>query len=543
MGRRPRAGSREVGLALVLALVVGATAVSSAARRIGVPPPIALVIVGILVSLVPGVPQHQLDPELVLVGFLPPLLYSEAIDTSLRDLRANLRPIVWLSVGLVLASTLAVGYLAHLLVPGLPLAAAFVLGAIVAPPDALAAAAIAHRVGLPRRIVTILEGESLLNDATALVAYRIAVAAVVTGSFSYGRAVLDFVQVSVVGAAVGLAVGTLVVWLRRRTDDPLTENTVSLVTPFAAYLAAEALRGSGVLAVVVAGLVIARAAPLIVSSTTRLQGQAVWEMIAFLLQSVVFALIGLQLRGILAGLHGYAPGDLVFYAAVVTLAVILVRFAWIMPTTYLQRLPRRIRSRDPFPPWQAPVVVSWAGLRGVVSLAAAFAVPLTVHSGPFPDRDLILFLTFVVIVATLVVQGLSLPWVSRRLHFSGIDDDVPAMEQAAAEHTTARLALVRLDQIVAQGALPAEVEQRLRRDLEERARRAHAVLGPGADDEHLPELVDVAVVAAASYTEARRELLRLERDESVQMWRRGEIGDQALQAVQRRLDLEEQQIL
>ncbi len=530
-------------MVLALALVVGATAVSSAARRIGVPPPIALVVAGILASLVPGVPQYHLDPELVLVGFLPPLLYSEAIDTSLRDLRANLRPIVWLSVGLVLASTLAVGYLAHLVVPALPLAAAFVLGAVVAPPDALAAAAIAHRVGLPRRLVTILEGESLLNDATALVAYRIAIAAVVTGSFSYGRAVLSFLQVSAVGAAVGLAVASLVVWLRRRTDDPLTENTVSLVTPFAAYLAAEWLRGSGVLAVVVAGLVVARAAPLIVSSTTRLQGQAVWEMIAYLLQGIVFALIGLQLRGILAGLHGYAPGELVLYAAVVTLAVILVRFAWILPTTYLQRLPRRIRARDPFPPWQAPVMVSWAGLRGVVSLAAAFAIPLTVHSGPFPGRDLILFLTFVVIVATLVVQGLSLPWLSRRLHFAGITDDVPAMEQAAAEHTTARLALLRLDQLAAQGTLPEDVEQRLRHDLEERARRAHAALGPGADDEHLPELVDVAVVAAASYTEARRELLRLERDESVRMWRRGEIGDQALQAVQRRLDLEEQQIL
>ncbi|MBO0868404.1 MAG: Na+/H+ antiporter [Micromonosporaceae bacterium] len=532
-------------MALVLALVVGATAVSALARRVSVPPPIVLVAVGILVSLVPGLPQYHLDPNLVLVGFLPPLLYAEALDTSLRDLKANLRPIALLSVGLVLATALAVGYAAHLLVPGLPLAAGFVLGAIVAPTDAVAAVAIAHRLGLPRRLVTILEGESLLNDATALVTYRIGIAAVLTGAFSPGQAVLRFGLVSVVGAGVGLAVGYAIVFVRRRIDDPLTENAVSLVTPFAAYLLAEALHGSGVLAVVLTGLVVARVAPLIVSSTTRLQGQAVWEMIAYLLQGVVFALIGLQLRGILAGLGGrYSAGQLVLYAALVVGVVIAVRFIWVYPATYLPRLiSRRIRAREPYPPWQAPALVSWAGLRGVVSLAAAFAVPLTAGSRPFPGRDLILFLTFAVIVVTLLLQGLTLPWVSRLLRLGGMQDDVTLLEQAGAEHTTARLALVRLDQIAAQGMLPDEVEQRLRRDLEERARRAHAVLGPGADDEHLPELVEGAVVAAASYAEARQELLRLERTEALRMWREGEIGDAALQALQRRLDLEEQQII
>jgi monovalent cation/hydrogen antiporter len=540
-------------VALVLALIVGAPAVSALARRVSVPPPIALVAVGILVSLVPGLPQYHLDPELVLVGFLPPLLYAEALDTSLRDLKANLRPIGLLSVGLVLATALAVGYAAHLLVPGLPLAAGIVLGAVVAPPDAVAAVAIARRLGLPRRLVTILEGESLLNDATALVTYRIGITAVVTGAFSWGDAVLRFLIVSAVGAGVGLAVGYAVVLVRRRIDDPLTENTVSLVTPFAAYLLAEALHGSGVLAVVLTGLVVARVAPLIVSSTTRLQGQAVWEMIAYLLQAVVFALIGLQLRGILAGLGGrYSPGELALYAAVVVGVVVAVRFVWVFPATYLPRLIfPPIRAREPHPPWQAPALVSWAGLRGVVSLAAAFALPLTAGGnsaggGParaFPGRDLILFLTFTVIVATLLLQGLTLPWVSRRLRLGGLTDDAVLLEQAAAEHTTARLALVRLDQIAAQGALPDEVEQRLRRDLEERARRAHAVLGPGADDEHLPELVEGAVIAAASYTEARQELLRLERTEALRMWRGGEIGDAALQALQHRLDLEEQQIL
>jgi Na+/H+ antiporter len=526
-------------VALVLALVVGVTVVSALSRRFGLPTPIVLVIAGILVSLVPGLPEYRLDPELMLVGFLPPLLYAESLGTSLRDLRANRRNIALLSVGLVLASTIIVGYVAHLLIPGFPLAAGFVLGAIVAPPDALAAAGIVRRVGLPRKLVAILEGESLLNDATALVAYRIAVAALVTGSFSYGDAVLQFVLVSIVGAGVGFGLGYLVVEVRRRIDDPLTENTISLVTPFAAFLAAEALHGSGVLAVVVAGLVSARKAPLIVSSTTRLQGQAVWEMIAFLLRGIVFALIGLQLRQILEGLHGYSAAELARYAGVIALAVVLVRIVWLFPSAYLPRLLfRRVREKDPYPPWQFPAIVSWAGLRGVVSLAAAFAVPLSVAG-----RDLILFITFVVIVVTLVLQGLTLPWVSRRLRVAGMDDDQAVMEQAEAEHTTARLALVRLDQIVAQGALPEEVEQRLRRKLEEQARRAHAALGPGADDEHLPELVDGAVHAAATYAEARQELLRVEREESVRLWQQGEIGEAALKAVQRRLDLEEQQIL
>jgi CPA1 family monovalent cation:H+ antiporter len=267
-------------------------------------------------------------------------------------------------------------------------------------------------------------------------------------------------------------------------------------------------------------------------------------MIAYLLQGVVFALIGLQLRQILAGLHGYSAAELALYAGAVTLTLIVIRIVWVFPTVYLPRLLfPSIRARDPYPPWQAAAIVSWAGLRGVVSLAAAFAIPLTAGGAPFPGRDLIMFLTFAVIVVTLVLQGLTLPWVSRRLRIAGMDDDLPALEQASAEHTTARLALMRLDQIVAKGALPGDVELRLRRDLEERARKAHAMLGPGADDEHLPELVAGAVTTAATYAEARRELLRVEREEAVRLWRRGEIGDEALQALQRRLDLEEQQIL
>jgi CPA1 family monovalent cation:H+ antiporter len=278
---------------------------------------------------------------------------------------------------------------------------------------------------------------------------------------------------------------------------------------------------------------------LIVSSTTRLQGQAVWDMIAYLLRGSVFALIGLQLRPLLEGLHGYSGTELLLYAGVVSLTVIVVRIVWLFPSAYAPRfLFRRVRENDPYPPWQWPAIVSWAGLRGVVSLAAAFAIPLEVEG-----RDLILFITFVVIVVTLVLQGLTLPWASRRLRVSGMSDDLAAMEQAEAEHTTARLALMRLDQITAQGNLPEEVENRLRHKLEEQARRAHAALGPDADDEHLPELVDSAVLTASTYAEARQELLRVERLESVRMWQQGEIGEAALKAIERRLDLEEQQII
>src|SRR5918997_1773898 len=409
-------------------------ALATLARRIRVPYPILLVIGGLALAFVPGLPPVELDPELVFLVFLPPLLFSSAYLTSWRDFRRNLRPIGLLAVGLVLFTVVGVAAVAHY-VAELPWTAAFVLGAVVSPTDAIAATAIAQRLGVPRRIVTVLEGESLLNDATGIVAYRIA-ASVAAGfaTFSLWGAVLQFVVGAVGGIAVGLVAGWVVIRAFELLNDTPVEIVVSLLAPFAAYLTAEELPHllwhellgfggepffSGVLAAVAAGLYVGRFSPTIMSPTSRLEGGAVWNVVVFLLNGLAFILIGLQLPRVLAGLQDqqYSTGELLWYAAAVSLAVIAVRVLWIFPATYLPRVAfRSIRERDPSPPWRNIVVISWAGMRGVISLAAALALPLqTVSGAPFPQRDLILFLTFSVILETLAVKGLSLPVLIRAL--------------------------------------------------------------------------------------------------------------------------------
>jgi CPA1 family monovalent cation:H+ antiporter len=525
---------------IALVLVAAVAAVSGVARRVGVPSPFALVIVGLAVGYIPGTPQIELDPEVVLVLILPPLLYAAALSTAFADFRDNLRPIGLLSVGLVLVTTGVVGVVAHLVVPDLGLPAALALGAIVAPPDAIAATAIARKMALPRRILTILEGESLLNDATALVSYRIAVGATLAGSTSWGHALGDFVIAAVGGAAFGLLLGWAIAMLRRRLDDPLLENALSLLTPFAAYLPAEAAHASGVLSVVVVGLYIGRRSPVLLSSTTRLQGQALWSMVTFLLEGLVFALIGLQLPAIVRGLSGRSVAAIALAAVTVTVAVIVTRFLWVFPATYLPRkLSRRIREKDPAPPWQAPAVISWAGMRGVVSLAAAFALPARM-----PGRDLILFVTFCVILATLLLQGLTLPWVVRRL---GLDDagraDQTEREVATADHHVARVALAELQRIADQERVPDAVVQELQGHLEERVRHAHAVLGgcPGEDeyDDGARFDGDDVLRDAESTARVRQRLLDSERQELLRLYAARDIDDEVLRRMQQQLDVEE----
>ena len=530
-----------MSLELLLVLLAAVAAVSGTARRFGVPAPFALVIAGLVASYLPGVPQIELDPDTMLVLVLPPLLYAAALSTAYADFRANLRPIGLLSVGLVLVTAGVVGLVAHLVVPDLPLAAALALGAIVAPPDAIAATAVARKMALPRRVLTILEGESLLNDATALVAYRIAVGAAIAGTASWGDAVGDFVIAAVGGAAIGLALGWALAWLRRRLDDPLLENALSLLTPFAAYLPAEHLHASGVLSVVVVGLYIGRRSPVLLSSTTRLQSQALWSMITFLLEGFVFALIGLQLPTILDGLSGREPGDVAALTAAVTVTVIVVRFLWVYPATYLpRRLSRRLRERDPAPPWQGPFVVSWAGMRGVVSLAAAFALP-----ADMPGRSLILFVTFCVILATLLLQGLTLPWVVRRLGLADVDvAERTEREVAVADHHVARVALAELERIEDQERVPSAVAGELRHHLEERVRRAHAILGgcPGEDEYEDRELLaggDDVLREAESAVQVRQRLLDVERAELLRLYTARDIDDEVLRRVQQQLDVEE----
>jgi len=516
---------------VILALLAAVAGLALLSRRIRVPYPILLVIGGLLLGLIPGLPRVRLDPELVFLVFLPPLLYPAALFTSWRDFRANLRPISLLAIGLVLFTTVAVGLLAHYFIQDLPLAAGFVLGAIVSPPDAIAAAAIAERLHVPRRIVTVLEGESLVNDATALVALRFAVGAVVTGAFSWGHATGEFFLVGIGGILVGLAVGAVTAWIQKPIDDPPIEITLSLLTPFAAYLCAEQLHVSGVLAVVTAGLYHGWRIPELTSSRTRLQAAPFWEMVEFILNGFIFILIGLQLPEVLRRLSGRSIGQLFWYAALISLAVILVRILWVFPATYLTRvLSKKLRQRDPYPSWRHVMIVAWTGMRGVVSLAAALALPFDIEKGdPFPGRDLILFLTFVVILATLVVQGLSLPFLIRGL---GVTDD----HAAEREERTARLkanqaAVALLDDLTKGGRVGAETVKRLRIEYEDRIRQLET-FEPGKEE-------SPHGLFSTDYERLSFEALLVERNTILKLRNEDVINDDVLRRIQRDIDLAE----
>ena len=473
----------------LLLLVAGSAAVAGLARRMGLSAPLLLVAVGLLASYVPGVPAYTLDPGLVLPLVLPPLLYTAALDSSYRGLRANVRPVALLSVGYVLFSTVAVGLIAYAVIPGLPIAAAFVLGAVVAPPDAVAATAIARKVGLPRRIVTILQGESLVNDATAITAYRVAVAAAVGEGFSWGTAFGEFLLAALGGTAVGLVLMVPLQWARARLKDRLLLNTFSLLVPFAAYAAADAFHASGVIAVVVVGLYLGHHAHT-VDFALRLQEDSVWRMVAFILESAVFALIGLQLPVVLRALRGYSAGELVLWAALVLGAVIVMRFVWCWPATYLPPLlSDGVREREGMPDWTRPFVIAWAGMRGVVSLAVASSIPVTVDSGhgggAFPDRDLILYLTFVVVIGTLLLQGLTLPRLVRALPLPPPDPQREVLLEAQAQNDASIAATDRLDLLLAEprNQLPPPLEERLRRVLDRRRNAVWERLGAAVDEE------------------------------------------------------------
>ena len=514
-----------------MGLLVAVAALALVSRKIPVPYPILLVIGGLSLGLIPGIPPVRLNPELVFLFFLPALLYPAALFTSWRDFRANLRPIMLLAVGLVLFTTVAVGLLAHYFIPDLPLAAGFVLGAIVSPPDAIAAAAIAERLRIPRRIVTVLEGESLVNDATALVAFRFAVAAVSTGTFSWGRATGQFFVVAIGGILIGLIVGYITAKIQKPIDDPPIEITLSLLTPFAAYLPAEQLGVSGVLAVVTTGLYHGWRLPEMTSSRTRLRGGPVWEMVEFLFNGFIFISIGLQLPEVLQRLSGRSIPELVTYAAIISLAVIIVRIIWVFPATYLPRLlSKRLRARDPYPSWRHVMIVAWTGMRGVVSLAAALALPFKTESGSsFPGRDMILFLTFIVIIATLVVQGLSLPLLIRKL---GVTDD----HSADKEEQTARLkankaALAKLDDLAWANRVGKDIAQRLRIEYEDRVLQLESSEPDGRGKSH--------GLFSSEYEKLSYEALLVERNTILELRNQEVINDEVLRRIQRDIDLAE----
>jgi monovalent cation/hydrogen antiporter len=511
-------------------LLLGAVLLLMAvARRLLVPYPIFLVLGGLILGFVPGVPAVRLDPELVFLIFLPPILWSAAYFTSFRDFQANLRPITLLAVGLVVATTAAVAAVAHAIVPGLPWPAAFALGAIVSPPDAVAATAIARRLRIPHRVVTILEGESLVNDAAALVLYRAAVAATVTGAFVARETLVQFVLAAAGGVAIGLAIGLLTREALHHSEDSLVETAITLLAPYAAWIAAERMHASAVLACVAGGLYVRRGFSAAVPPTTRIQSRAVWELLVFVLNGVIFVLIGLQLRAIRDEGLIENPARLVVYGAVISAVAIAIRLLWVPLAAVIPRLVSpALRRRDPLPPWPSIFLLAWTGMRGIVSLAAALALPLTTAAGtPFPARDEIVVLTFAVILATLVLQGLTLGPLIRWLRLA--DDGTLELEEVHARQEAARAVLARLDDL-AQGPEASREDIRQMQTLyTQRVQRASSI-DPGAGAE--------AARVQAARRRLRHETLSAERLALIALRDQGVISDDVLHRLEQELDIE-----
>jgi len=518
---------------VLLAVFVVALAVTALARRYGVSAPLLLVVVGLAASFVPGMPIVPLDPDLVLFLVLPPLLYSAALESSTLRLRENLRRISQLAVGLVVFTTAVVGVAAWLLVPELPLASALVLGAVVAPPDAVAAASIGRRLGLPRRIMTILEGESLLNDATALTLFRVLLAAALSTTVGAGTTIVhglgEFALAAVGGVLIGAVGGWLLHRVRMRLADGPMESAVGLLVPFAIYLLAEELHASGVLAVVIAGLYLGHKATE-AGYATRLQEQAVWKALDTLLEALVFALIGLQLRVVVEGL-GEDAGRILLVSLALLGVTILARFVWVFPTIYLPRLLPRVRARDPGLSWRGPFVISWAGMRGVVTLAAAFAIPAGGDTGPaMPGRDVVLFAAFVITVGTLLLQGLTLPMLIRRLQVRDKGGQRDVLDEAAVKQAAAEAAVGRLDEL-ADESTPTHVTEQLRTWAQHRSNGAWERLGR-SDDE-------IGEAPSVAFTRLRRAMLDAERETFVRFRDMGRIDEGILREMLRELDHEE----
>jgi monovalent cation/hydrogen antiporter len=511
-------------IALVLLLFAATAGLRLLADRAGVPLPTLLVLGGLGVALIPGLPHLVLDPDTIFLIFIPPLLFWASLTTSLRDLKRNLRSITLLAVWLVLATMSVVAVVTHALLPQLPWAICFVLGAIVSPPDAIAVTASTRRLSLPRNMLVILEGESLVNDATALVAYQIALTAAVAGTFSLAHAGVEFLLTSGGGIAIGLATGWCVGWVRTKmARSSVVENTISLLSPFIAFIPANALGCSGVLAVVAMGLLFGRRGPRLLTAETRLQGTAMWEMLTFLLEGLIFILIGLQLPQVV---HALAPGAiarLVEVSVAVATAMIVTRILWMFPGAYVPRwVDRRLgRGKPRYPPWRHILFTGWAGIRGGDSLVIALALPYAVaRGGPLPGRDAIIFITFVVILITLVVQGLTLAPLIRLLGIVG------GKEEAAEEHH-ARTASIRagaeaLERMEAKGRREIETAAALRKSAANKLERLSS--SSSAPPAHFP--LRLAMIAA-------------EREAVIALRDRNEISDPVMRRLLREFDHEE----
>jgi Na+/H+ antiporter len=513
---------------LILVAVLAATAIL--ARRIDVAPAILLLLAGVALAYVPGMPSLELPPELVLLLVLPPLIYSASVAMSWREFKFNLRPIGLLAVGCVMFTALAVAAATHFLI-GMPWNIGFLLGAIVAPPDAVAPLAIARRLGIPRRILLVLEGEGLANDATALIMYRFALAAIMTGAFSLSEAAGEFAAIVIGEVLFGAFVGWVSLRVRHLVRDPQIEITLSLITPYLAYWGPAHFGGSGVISTVACGLYISWNGPLLISAATRLQGIFFWDLVIYLVEGLLFLMTGFQMRLLFERSKVFPFGEILSVTALVTLIVIVARFAWVYPATYLPRLIRQIRLRDPSPPWQWVFVLSFAGVRGAVSLAAALALPFALPGGEaFPYRDLILFVAFSVIFVTLVGLGLTLPAVVKWLGLTqaGRAERLAELEsEIAARREALDVALRSLEAISDDRELSDEVLHLLHARHETRAGQLPNSLDADARD------------VSAAGSELTIELIAAERKFIHRLLRDGRITDETRRRIERDLDLEE----
>jgi Na+/H+ antiporter len=519
-------------LLLIISLLFVVSMLTMLSEKIGVSYPIFLVIAGLLISFIPGMPHFELDPDWVFLIFLPPLLYGAAWNTSWKDFWAWKRPILLLSIGLVVFTATAIAYLSHAMIPGFTLAMGFVLGGVISPPDAVAATSVLESVKVPKRVVTVLEGESLVNDASSLIVFRVALATMSTGEFVLWKAGVDFFAVAIMGIIIGLAIAhVLYVVHRFFPTTPSIDTALTFISPYLMYIAAEHFHYSGVLAVVSGGLFLSFRAHELFSYQSRMQTGYVWETVIFLLNGIVFIMIGLQLPEVMTGLTNYTLQEVITYAVVISVVTILIRIIWVYPGTYLPRLLfKSIREKEPRPSWQSVFIVAWSGMRGVVSLASALAVPLMLKGSAFPHRDLILFITFVVILFTLVLQGLSLPYLVKWLKIE--DDDENLDEQNAMLNS--RLATVSLDYM--QSNYDGEIQEfepfRLLKD-----RYTKIIEMADAKLFHSEENVSKAFVL--KYRKMLLEIIHIKRQEIQKLRKERVCADELIKIKERELDLEE----
>jgi CPA1 family monovalent cation:H+ antiporter len=532
---QPAAGARRVTGALLVCVLAAIVALALVAKKLRVPYPVVFVVGGLVLALIPGVPTIELQPDLVFLLFLPALIFGDGWTTDYRSFKRFYQPIFMLAIGLVAFTSVVVAYVAHWLI-GFPLALGFVLGAILSPTDAVAADAIAEEVGLPRTLMTIISGESLVNDATGLVIYRFAIAAVVTGAFSLLQASLGFVYVVVAGVAVGIGIAWLIakilVAIRRAgLSDQLIAVSISLVTPFALYVPAEALHASGVLAAMSGGIYMSRKSSQIFDADARIAAASVWNLLFFVFNGAAFVLIGLQLRNIVRGLSAYPLSTLIGWSLAIALVVIAVRYLWMFPAAYgRRRLFPKIREREgPDPPWQWIFVLSTAGMRGIVSLAAALALPES-----FPQRDLILFITFVVILVTLVGQGLAMPWLIRLWDIKDVTDDTKIVAATRVRVAQAVREHLRTLETSFESTAEWEVAGRLHADYEQRVTHftAHAEGLEPVDDAQQHDIE----------RRLRREAYAAERRALLELRRNGEVTDEVYRHLEWDLDLAESRL-